>query len=108
MEIEQKKTVSGWALLMVTGRLDAHTAPQFEAACKTQLEQEATKLAIDLTGVSYLSSAGLRVLLATLKTIKKSEGQMALLGPRDNVREVLDISGFTSLFRIVDSLNELS
>jgi anti-anti-sigma factor len=108
MDIEHKKTVSGWVLLMVSGRIDAHTAPQFDAACQTHLGQKVSKLAIDLTGVNYLSSAGLRVLLAALKTIKKSEGKMALLGPRDNVREVLDISGFTSLFLVVDSLDELS
>ena len=64
-------------------------------------------LAIDLSGVEYMSSAGLRVLLVTYKALKAADGEIVLINPRENVSEVLELSGFTGIFKIVGNIGEL-
>ena len=101
-------TERGWTVLGVTGRIDAHTSPEFEQSCRAELDRGVRRLAVDLAEVAYMSSAGLRVLLATLKRLSADDGEMVLLAPRANVREVLDVSGFSSLFRIEASRDQLA
>ncbi|MEW6365477.1 MAG: STAS domain-containing protein [Acidobacteriota bacterium] len=108
MQIDATKTEGKWTVMAVSGRIDGHTAPEFEAACKAQLDKGTVWLAVDLAGVQYMSSAGLRVLLATLKSAKGKSGGMALVSPQENVREVLEISGFSSIFSIVADVQKLS
>ena len=101
------KNQGQWTILSVNGRVDAHTSGEFEAACRKQLDQGVKMLAISLEEVPYMSSAGLRVLLATLKLANKDAGRLVLINPQQNVKEVLEISGFSSLFHIVGSQAEL-
>ena len=102
------QTVGKWTVLTVTGRIDAHTSPALEEACRAQLAKGATWLALDLAGVPYMSSAGLRVLLTTLKAVTGASGDITLIGAKDNVREVLDVSGFLRLFTVADAAKDLS
>jgi anti-anti-sigma factor len=105
--MDERRTATGWLIMAPSGRLDAHTAP----AAERELAARATdgvRLAIDLAGVDYLSSAGLRILLATLKLAQARGGQVALLGARENVKEVLDVSGFTSIFQLPADERELT
>ena len=83
--------------------MDSLTAPQLDAAFKQLVDDGGHWLKLDLSGVEYLSSAGLRVLLATLKRVRTLAGDQQLHSPCDNVRSVLDISGFSDLFTIGDS-----
>lgn len=91
------KTVDGSRLtLAVEGRIDTITAPEFESAIVLDGVEE---LVIDLGGVDYISSAGLRVLLsAQKKMVGKS---MKIANPRKPVMEVFDITGFSSIFTFV-------
>lgn len=107
MEMNATQTASGWTLMTVTGRIDAHTSPEFETACRSAVGPSGTKFAVDLQGVQYMSSAGLRGLLAMLKELSKRQGKMALIKPQENVREVLEISGFSKIFTIVDGPGSL-
>jgi anti-anti-sigma factor len=100
MNVTARATTSGWTILIPTGRIDAHTAPDFERACHARV-QPAARLAIDLAGVDYLSSAGLRALLSTLKLLRQSGGELALVTPQESVQEVLDIAGFTGLIPVL-------
>lgn len=97
-----------WTVVSVSGRVDGHTAPDFETACRDFVEKGTRFLAVDFSDVPYISSAGLRVLLSTLKLIGKSAGKMVLVNPKDNVREVLEISGFANLFTILESAEKLT
>jgi anti-sigma B factor antagonist len=92
-----------WTLVAPEGRIDGHTSPELDLALREIIDGGAKNVALNLTGVEYMSSAGLRVLLATYKTVKALEGDMALISPRDNVAEVLEISGFSGIFRIIDN-----
>ena len=97
IDIGQRGEIS---VVAITGSLDTKTAPQAEAALNQLLAQGHHKLAIDFDGLDYISSSGLRVLLSTMKKLKKSKGKMRLCGMNPTVKEVFDISGFSGIFSI--------
>jgi len=80
------------------GRLDSTEAPALEAAVRTLLEGDTRALVFDLSRVSYISSAGLRVVLLAGRTLRPAGGKLALAGVRGVVREVFEMSGFLKLF----------
>ena len=100
MTMNERMGVNGWLIVSPSGRLDAHTAPEAERLLNGMVK-EGLRLALDLREVDYLSSAGLRVLLSTLKLCQARGGRMVVLGPRENVNEVLEVCGFTSLFPVL-------
>ena len=61
---------------------------------------------VNLSGLDYISSAGLRVVLLAGKKLRASKGKLVLVGLRDMVREVFDMSGFLSLFAVTATLDE--
>ncbi len=97
----QDRTEGKWIVLSVAGRVDSHTSPELDAAFQQLLGQGAVWLELDMSCIQYLSSAGLRVLLATLKKVRAGSGELRLRAPQENVQEVLDLSGFSDLFTIV-------
>jgi anti-sigma B factor antagonist len=86
-------------VLRASGRLDSGSASALEAVLPAQV-QARDKVVLDLAQVAYVSSAGLRVLLMGAKAARATGHKLALAGLSDSVREVFDISGFTSLFTI--------
>jgi anti-anti-sigma factor len=90
-----------WTVLGVAGRVDSHTSPQLDDAFRQQLAEGNVWLQLDMNEIQYMSSAGLRVLLATLKKARAASGDLRLSAPRDNVKEVLDLSGFSDLFTVL-------
>ena len=81
----------------VSGRLDAKNAPELSNAMKKTLDG-VTDIVFDLSKLEYISSAGLRVLLASYKLVSKREGTMRVENVQDDVMDVLEMSGFASLF----------
>ena len=92
MEIQKKQEGTKLTLAPI-GRIDTITSPELEAAVVTDGVDE---LVFDLTKVDYISSAGLRVLLASQK--KMSGKKMLILGACPAVKEVFDITGFSDIF----------
>lgn len=84
----------------LVGRLDGVTSATHETALREVLLSGASQLEIDLAGLDYISSAGLRVLLMAAKSLKAKGGTVALLAPKPAVLEVLHLSGFDKLFAI--------
>lgn len=84
--------------LSLSGRLDTTTAPELEQEAKQSLDG-VTKLALDMTELEYISSAGLRVLLSMQKVMNK-QGEMTVCGVNETVREVFDITGFSDILTI--------
>ena len=82
----------------LSGRLDTTTAPQLEASLKQNLG-DAKELVMDMSAVEYVSSAGLRVLLAAQKVMNK-QGSMVLRGVQGPVMEVFEITGFSDILTI--------
>ncbi|MFZ2654175.1 MAG: STAS domain-containing protein [Victivallales bacterium] len=104
----QSKIGNGFTSLTIKGRLDAVTATAAEAAINRTIESGASNLILDLAGLDYVSSAGLRVLLVTAKRLSRQNGKIVLCGLQDAVREVFTISGFMSIFPVAANEAEAS
>ncbi|MBO4799885.1 MAG: STAS domain-containing protein [Lachnospiraceae bacterium] len=97
MDINKK--VNGEALeIALTGRLDTTTAPQLDEVVKNDLNG-ITSLVFDLNSLEYISSAGLRVLLAAQKVMNK-QGSMVVRNVKDDIMEVFDITGFADILTV--------
>lgn len=88
----------GNAKIVVVGRLDTQTAPELEKELDGFIAN-VKELTFDMTGLEYVSSAGLRVILKAQK-IMNAQGSMKLIGVRDNIMEVFDITGFLDILTI--------
>ena len=84
--------------LALVGRLDTVTAPELEKTL-ADLLPKIDHLVLDLTGLEYISSAGLRVILKTYKALA-SKGGLKLTGVKESVQEVFDITGFSDFLVI--------
>ncbi len=105
MEIKSEQK-NNWSCLLLTDRLDVSTAPELEKA-GSELLKSNTQMALDFSELTYISSAGLRVLMILGKQAKAAGGQVVLCGFHSLVRDVLEESGVTSIFKTYDSLNDL-
>lgn len=83
--------------ITINGRIDTTTAPDFEAEINKITNE--TELIIDFTGVEYISSAGLRVVLKAQK-LMNTLGKMKLVNVNDDVMDVFDITGFSDILTI--------
>lgn len=91
-------------VVSVSGRMDAVTASDFESALTEFLDQGNSALVIDFTDLDYISSAGLRSILASAKKMKGLNGTLSLACLKEVVKEVFDISGFSAIIPIYDSV----
>ena len=99
--MEIKKVPDGSALtIYINGRLDAVSALQLDKELTATLN-DVTDLTVDLAALEYISSAGLRMLLKTQKRMD-NQGAMRIRNIRENVREVLDMTGFSDFLTIAD------
>ena len=92
--------VNDVVIVKLLGNLDTNTAPDAEAEINKWLENGALKMIINLEQTNYVSSAGLRIFLATAKKITASGGVVKLCGANDVVQEILDISGFSTILDV--------
>ncbi len=90
-------------ILGLTGRLDAYSAAEVEKKLDSVIESGCVKMVLNLEGLEYISSSGLRVFLSQLKKVRKQQGDIKLACMKPNIREVFDIAGFTQLFNIFEN-----
>ncbi|MCS5707907.1 STAS domain-containing protein [Candidatus Berkiella cookevillensis] len=105
MEISQD-TVDGKVVVSLSGRIDSTAAVEFEEQLITIIDQGNNVMAVDFLNVQFISSAGLRVLLLAAKKVKPYGGKLHLCNMSKDVREVFDISGFSSIFDIHGSVSD--
>lgn len=94
----EKKLNGQSATLVVVGRLDTQTAPELEKELDGVVSG-LKELTFDMTGLEYVSSAGLRVILKAQK-LMNAQGSMKLTGVNDSIMEVFDITGFLDILTI--------
>ncbi len=98
--MEINKTSEGSKLtIAVSGRLDTNTAPKFETELKSNLDG-VTDLTLDFSGLDYISSAGLRVLLSVKKLMNAENGDMRVTSCNEIVKEIFEVTGFTDILTI--------
>jgi anti-sigma B factor antagonist len=89
-------------LVKITGRIDSSTAPKMAETLGKIIDAGRYKIAIDLSGVQFLSSAGLRVLISTQKNCKRyNRGEVVLSAVPETIKSVFELAGFTSIFKIL-------
>lgn len=99
MEIREERV--GEALVVApVGRVDSVSSGELERHITSRLDAGTRRLVIDLGGVEYISSAGLRVLLVSAKRLKEPAGALVLCGVGPSVRMVLELAGFLPLFAV--------
>ena len=97
MTIEIKKTEKE-TIIEIVGRLDTITAPALDKTLNEDIG-DTKNLVLDVKGMEYISSAGLRVFLATQKKLQKI-GSMKVTGVREEVMEVFEMTGFADILVI--------
>ena len=105
MEIEHR-VENEILVFAIKGRLDAATAPIAEETIKETISDNTNRLLFDLGALEYLSSGGLRVILGAAKEIRRRDGKVALAGLNQYVYEIFEVSGFTTMIPIKDSVEE--
>lgn len=102
MEILEQK-IGNVNIISLSGRLDAYSANDLERKLDSLIDADQVQLVVNLGRLEYISSSGLRVLLAALKKVRKQQGDIKLACLKPYIKEVFDIAGFTQLFTIFDA-----
>ena len=104
MEIEFE-TVDGIVVVTLFGELDSRTAPIVQDKLMDLPSPEARVL-LEMSGVNYISSAGLRALLMLYRRMANSDGRVALVSLTESIRDVMTVTGFLDFFAAYDTLPE--
>ena len=99
--VEQKDGVSVFNL---QGRIDASNSNQIHEKIMDEIESGASNIVINFSEVSYISSAGLRILVYTSKTMKKKSGTLSICAMSKNIEKIFQISGLMGLFDVHSNL----
>ena len=95
IHIQNNKT-----LVMLTGRIDTTNAEQFQHDLEPLMQGDNPDIEIDCSGMEYTSSQGLRMFLMLQKSVMARGGSLVLKGMQPQVKEVFDITGFSSIINI--------
>jgi anti-sigma B factor antagonist len=93
-------------VMRASGRVDSMNAQQLGDAFNQHIDAGQVQLVLDLSGVDYMSSAGLRELVNALKKLKRVSGDLRIAQPSKRVREVMEMAGLDTIFLIFDTPNE--
>ena len=99
MEIQTERS-DGTLIAKAEGRIDGVNARDFEEALKAAIQADDGTVVLDLENLSYISSAGLRVILLIAKTLRKRDSDLMLCSLSDPIREVFEISGFDKIIPV--------
>lgn len=101
------RELSDWTLLEVAGPLDVATAPAFRQALLEAQYGRGARVAVDLSGLEFLDSFGLGVLVGGAKRARLHAGELLLVAPPSRIRRVLEVSGVDRLLTVVADLDAL-
>ena len=96
---------NGISVIVLDGFVDAHTAPQFEAAIQTELDAGHVRIVVDCAKLTYISSAGLGVFMSFVEEVRDQNGDIKICGLAPKVRHTFEILGFPDLFEMTDDLD---
>ncbi|MCX6282194.1 MAG: STAS domain-containing protein [Bacteroidetes bacterium] len=99
MELTEKNNEK-CMIIGIKGRLDTINYSILEKRLMELLDQNVTKILVNCSQMDYVSSSGLRILLMALKRITMVKGKFVLCSLQENIREIFEISGFTTIFEI--------
>ncbi len=85
---------------LITGRIDGSNVMQFEESIKDAIEEGDRAVVLDMENLTYISSAGLRAILMTAKTLQNRNAKFLLCSLSKSIREVFEVSGFDKIINI--------
>ncbi len=97
------KTMGQVTIVEITGHIDGKTAAQAQAQILPLLEP-GCKMLVDMSGVEYMSSAGLRLMLSLCRQALGSKGQLLLVGLSEEIRDTMAATGFLNFFATQDTI----
>ena len=97
VEINQSNTCIE---VLISGEIDAYTAPRLKEAVYPLANQDQVEVVINLSGVSFMDSTGLGVLVGLFKTVKLHNGQFILIGLSNRLKRLFDITGLAEIIQI--------
>lgn len=83
--------------------MDATTAPMLETCVEESMAEGKNILVLNMAGLAYISSAGLRVVLQAAKDLKARQGDLLIVGLQGTVKEIFEMSGFLNIFQSYDN-----
>lgn len=92
------------SIMSIEGYLDAHTAPQFEEKLQAEIEAGRTRIVVDCSKLTYISSAGLGVFMSFIEEIREHSGDIKISGLAPKVRHTFEILGFHDIFDLLDDV----
>ena len=101
-----RSTAGGVDVFRITGRLDSTSSAGFEAQVLSAIGAETNRVVLDFSGVDYVSSAGLRVVLLAAKKVKANSGGFAIFGMVQTVQQVFQMSGFSRIIALFATEDE--
>ncbi len=99
-------TTEAVTVIKIEGSLDTQTSTEAQQELDRIVADGARKLLIDFAELAYISSAGLRVLLATAKKLSADQGEMRMCNMNDVDNEVFEVSGFSTIFKVFQTDSE--
>jgi anti-sigma B factor antagonist len=93
-------------VVSVTGDLDANSSAGATAYLDAEIEGGHSNLVVEMSGVTYISSAGLRVILGTMQQARSAGGDVRLAGAAGNIRRVVDLAGFSTFIQIFPTADQ--
>ena len=104
MEIRESRQ-GGVLVVAPVGRVDTTTSEDLEQRLLKHVSGGDTRVVVDMCGIEYISSAGLRVLLMLLKKLQEAHGQLVLCSLGESVHQVFELAGFLTIFSVEPSLD---
>jgi anti-anti-sigma factor len=100
----ERTEFSGHVVLTVSGRMDAENADQFQEKCQDCIAEGRTSLVVDLGGLAYISSMGLRSFLSVGKALQGKGGALRLCCLKGLVKQVFEITGLMQAFLVYETV----
>lgn len=106
LEVQSRQVDNGVTVVAPTGRLDVAGAPALKDAISEALKNGKPRVVLDLEGVSFVDSTGLGSVIAALKQIRSSQGDLRLAAPNQQVRVVLELTTLDRVFPYYSTVEE--
>ncbi len=87
-------------VLSLEGEIDLHVSPRVSISLRQMIEKKPKRLVVNLSGVTYLDSSGLAVLIEAMQNVEKYGGKFALAGMQETVRSIFEIARLDQVFHI--------
>jgi len=107
LNVKVKNQNENYSIIELAGFLDAHTVNVFEERMAEFIKGGQNRMVIDLKRLNYISSAGIGALMALTQHLRRESGDIVLLQPNEKVFKILDLLGFTKIFNVAHSKDEI-